>query len=343
MSELEALLGSGPGMVGGRDRVETDLRPVPSLASRRTMQLASRALPSESRSSASKSSSTVMSVAAVRGSQGSQAGERPGSCRAGARCSPGPGGMSSLRRPPEPGSDLFCPRRRAFVRAARRARRCFADGLMGLGSDGEKHGTGFEARRRGQGRSGEVHQSPPRSRCYLARSGRKVLAVDANPDANLAAALGVPVEEQRDIIPISEQRALIEERTGARAGQYGQMFRMNRRSRTSPGSTPSVDDGVAILVLERSRREARAAHVRRGATAPGAGDRSGARQGTEGADHGSRSGRGHLGRATARGVDAMLGGGGAGDVIGAAGSSGWRGRSGSRMSGRREQDGLLAR
>jgi CO dehydrogenase maturation factor len=83
----------------------------------------------------------------------------------------------------------------------------------------------------------------------LARSGRKVLAVDADPDANLASALGVPAERQRDIIPISEQRALIEERTGARAGQYGQMFKMNPEVSDIAQTYATLHDGVAILVL----------------------------------------------------------------------------------------------
>jgi CO dehydrogenase maturation factor len=83
----------------------------------------------------------------------------------------------------------------------------------------------------------------------LARSGRKVLAVDADPDANLASALGVPVEKQRDIVPIAEQRALIEERTGARAGQYGQMFKMNPEVSDIARKYASVHDGVALLVL----------------------------------------------------------------------------------------------
>ncbi len=83
----------------------------------------------------------------------------------------------------------------------------------------------------------------------LARSGRKVLAVDADPDANLASALGVSAERQRDIIPISERRALIEERTGARAGQYGQMFKMNPKVSDIAQTYATVHDGVAILVL----------------------------------------------------------------------------------------------
>ena len=83
----------------------------------------------------------------------------------------------------------------------------------------------------------------------LARSGRKVLALDADPDANLASALGVSAERQRDIIPLSEQRVLIEERTGARAGQYGQMFKMNPKVSDIAQAYATFHDGVAILVL----------------------------------------------------------------------------------------------
>ena len=43
----------------------------------------------------------------------------------------------------------------------------------------------------------------------------------------MPAALGIPEEKQKDIIPISEQIALIEERTGAKVKQYGQMFKIN--------------------------------------------------------------------------------------------------------------------
>jgi len=83
----------------------------------------------------------------------------------------------------------------------------------------------------------------------LARSGRRVLAVDADADANLASALGMSAERQRDIIPISQQRVLIEERTGARAGQYGQMFKMNPEVSDIARAYATVHDGVALLVL----------------------------------------------------------------------------------------------
>ena len=83
----------------------------------------------------------------------------------------------------------------------------------------------------------------------LARRGRKVLAVDADPDANLANALGVSAERQRDIIPISQHRALIEDRTGARIGQYGQIFKMNPDVSDIARDYSYVHEGVAILVL----------------------------------------------------------------------------------------------
>jgi CO dehydrogenase maturation factor len=60
--------------------------------------------------------------------------------------------------------------------------------------------------------------------------GKRVLAIDADPDANLAAALGIP--NPQSISPISNMKALIEERTGAKGGSMGSFFRLN----------PKVDD-----------------------------------------------------------------------------------------------------
>lgn len=83
----------------------------------------------------------------------------------------------------------------------------------------------------------------------LARGGRRVLALDADPDANLAAALGIDDELQQRIVPISEQRALIEERTGAKVKQYGQMFKINPEVSDIAETYAIVHDGVALLVL----------------------------------------------------------------------------------------------
>jgi len=64
--------------------------------------------------------------------------------------------------------------------------------------------------------------------CRLAaEDGKRVLAVDADPDANLAFALGIPPQELSAIIPLSQRKELIEERTGAKLKQFGQIFKLN--------------------------------------------------------------------------------------------------------------------
>lgn len=83
----------------------------------------------------------------------------------------------------------------------------------------------------------------------MARRGREVLAVDADPDANLAAALGIPASQQEKIIPISRQAALIEERTGAEVRQYGQIFKLNPEVSDIAERFAYRHHGVALLVL----------------------------------------------------------------------------------------------
>ncbi|TES87183.1 carbon monoxide dehydrogenase, partial [Candidatus Aerophobetes bacterium] len=50
----------------------------------------------------------------------------------------------------------------------------------------------------------------------LVSEGKKVFAIDADPDANLALTLGHP--NPRSIKPLIELKELIEERTGAKIG-----------------------------------------------------------------------------------------------------------------------------
>lgn len=66
----------------------------------------------------------------------------------------------------------------------------------------------------------------------FASKGNKVLAIDADPDSNLGLSLGLGQEETKKIIPISEMRNLIAERTGTRPGMSNPFFKMN----------PKVDD-----------------------------------------------------------------------------------------------------
>jgi CO dehydrogenase maturation factor len=83
----------------------------------------------------------------------------------------------------------------------------------------------------------------------MAQRGQKVLAVDADPDSNFAACLGIPKELQKTIIPISKQMALIEERTGAKVKQYGQVFKLNPEVSDIADRYALLYDGVALLVL----------------------------------------------------------------------------------------------
>lgn len=83
----------------------------------------------------------------------------------------------------------------------------------------------------------------------LAKQGQKVLALDADPDANLASALGYPEEKQKEIVPISHQIALIEERTGAKVKQYGQIFKLNPEVSDIAENYATHHKGVALLVL----------------------------------------------------------------------------------------------
>ena len=66
----------------------------------------------------------------------------------------------------------------------------------------------------GKGGVGKTTISAVLARLY-AEEGKKVFAVDVDPDANLGLALGFPEEVLDSIIPISKMRKLVEERTGA--------------------------------------------------------------------------------------------------------------------------------
>ncbi len=79
----------------------------------------------------------------------------------------------------------------------------------------------------------------------FARKGNRVLAIDADPDANLATALGFPNPEE--IRPIAEMADLIEERTGARPGSVGSVFRMNPKVDDLPEKLSGEIDGIRLM------------------------------------------------------------------------------------------------
>jgi len=89
---------------------------------------------------------------------------------------------------------------------------------------------------------------------YFVNNGYKVLAVDADPDANLASAIGIPIAQASSILPISEQRKLIEERTGARPREFGQLFKINPTVNDIPDKFSQEFCGIKLLVLGAVRK-----------------------------------------------------------------------------------------
>jgi len=83
----------------------------------------------------------------------------------------------------------------------------------------------------------------------MARQGRKILAVDADPAESLASYLGFMPAEASRIVPISRQIKLIEERTGAKVKQYGQVFQLNPKVDDIAPRFAQTKNGVALLVL----------------------------------------------------------------------------------------------
>ena len=79
----------------------------------------------------------------------------------------------------------------------------------------------------------------------FAEAGRRVLAIDADPNATLASSLGFPDPET--VRPLTEMDDLIEERTGARPGASGSVFRINPRVDDIPERFAVEHDGIRIL------------------------------------------------------------------------------------------------
>jgi len=79
----------------------------------------------------------------------------------------------------------------------------------------------------------------------FAESGYAVIAIDADPDANLAATLGFPDPES--ITPVSEMKELIEERTGTRAGQAAPYFTLNPKVDDIPEKYAKRLNGIRLM------------------------------------------------------------------------------------------------
>jgi CO dehydrogenase maturation factor len=81
----------------------------------------------------------------------------------------------------------------------------------------------------------------------LSDQGKKVLAIDADPDANLAAALGIADADK--VTPIAEMKELIFERTGAQPGTIGGFFKLNPKVDDIPDTLSVKLDNIKLMRL----------------------------------------------------------------------------------------------
>ena len=81
----------------------------------------------------------------------------------------------------------------------------------------------------------------------LNAQGKHVLAIDADPDANLAAALGIPDADK--ITPIAEMKELIFERTEAKPGSMGGFFKLNPKVDDLPEALSAKLDHIKLMRL----------------------------------------------------------------------------------------------
>jgi CO dehydrogenase maturation factor len=82
---------------------------------------------------------------------------------------------------------------------------------------------------------------------HFASTGRRVFAIDADPDANLPEAVGATPEQAAACTPLSGMDDLIEERTGARPGVSGGTFKLNPRVDDVPEMCGIDVHGVGVM------------------------------------------------------------------------------------------------
>ena len=102
----------------------------------------------------------------------------------------------------------------------------------------------------GKGGVGKTFVSATLSR-MLARDGYNVLAVDADPNLNLAYSLGIGYDIANQIVPVSENEELVKEKTGVSSEEaLSNIFNMNPRvSDIVDRFGVNAPDNVKLLVM----------------------------------------------------------------------------------------------
>jgi len=100
----------------------------------------------------------------------------------------------------------------------------------------------------GKGGVGKTTLSGTLARIYAAE-GYRVVAVDADPDANLASSIGLPKEQAQQLTPLAEMKDLVEERTGMKPGTTGGFFTINPKVDDIPEKYAVEYQGIKMLVM----------------------------------------------------------------------------------------------
>ncbi len=100
----------------------------------------------------------------------------------------------------------------------------------------------------GKGGVGKTTLAGVMARILSAR-GFKVLSIDADPDSNLASAIGIEPEQLKGVKPLAQMTEFIEERTGAKKGSYGAYFKINPTVDDIPDRFSIAKDGIRLIVL----------------------------------------------------------------------------------------------
>jgi len=103
----------------------------------------------------------------------------------------------------------------------------------------------------GKGGVGKTLLASLLSRLF-AEAGYAVIAIDADPNSNLAITLGFPHPEK--VTPISEMRDLIEERTGTPPGKSGGFFTLNPKVDDLPDKYFQKHEGIKLMVMGRIKK-----------------------------------------------------------------------------------------
>ena len=137
----------------------------------------------------------------------------------------------------------------------------------------------------------------------LASLGRPVVAVDADPDGNLASALGIA--EDRMPQPIAQMRDLILQRTDAKDEGAGLMFKLNPKVDDLPERFSVDASGVRLLVLGTVESGGKGCMCPEGAVLKALMQHLLLRV-SDDVILDMEAGLEHMGRASAKGVDALI-------------------------------------